>query len=293
MNRRAELLPESLLWADGHLSDEALCAYADGHTSLLPASALMHAEHCDGCSTRLGSLALASWALEGAMREAASAALEGALGGAAPAALEGVLGGAALGGALGGAAPAALEGALGGAAPAALEGAASPSSAPASAASFRPPPWAAVAAALALAAFTSLPSLGLVVQWGRTAWAVWPRVVPQLPALGHTLRALVARALGPLGGALPLFASLILLVSGWVVASAALKLRSQLYGQEGEEALPIRSQKGTILSCAAPPPARSSASASPPPSSPRPPRRSPPCGARASGRKPKRRSRSI
>ena len=43
MIRRDEFLPEALLWAgEGHLSDEALSAYADGQMSLLPVSALEH-----------------------------------------------------------------------------------------------------------------------------------------------------------------------------------------------------------------------------------------------------------
>jgi hypothetical protein len=259
MIRRAELLPESLLWADqGHLSDEALCAYADGQTSLLPATALVHAENCDDCSARLGTLALASWELAGALREAtlfaeAPAALrelapltqapaaqqKAAPLAEAPAALREVASLAE--------APAALrEVASLAEAPAALREVASLTEASAAAPALRPStpspvpasvrrplPWQALAAALVLTALTSLPSAGLVLQWLRTAWAVWPRVLPQLPALGHTLRALVASALGPLGLAMPLLTSLILLLSGCAVASAALK---------------IRSQKGTILS---------------------------------------------
>jgi hypothetical protein len=155
---------------------------------------LVHAEQCDDCSARLGTLALSSWELAGALREAASLA-------EAPAA-----------------ALAALR-------------PSTPSPVPAS--GRRPLPWQALAAALVLTALTTLPSAGVVLQWLRTAWAVWPRVLPQLPALGHTLRALVASALGPLGLAMPLLTSLILLLSGCAVASAALK---------------IRSQKGTILS---------------------------------------------
>lgn len=185
MNERAEFLPESLLWADGgHLSDEALCAYVDGQTAILPAEALSHVEGCDGCTGRLGTLSLAAWALEGAVREAVV--------------------------------------------PAVVATTASPPSV----AAFRPPPWWAVAAALALAALTSLPSLGSLVQWGRTAFAVWPRLVPQLPGLGETLRGTVAQALGPFGQGLSLLVSLVLLLSGWAVASATLK---------------VRSQKGTIL----------------------------------------------
>jgi hypothetical protein len=191
MTHHTELLPESLLWVDGgHLSDEALSAYADGQVSILPVPVLEHAECCDRCVGRLGSLALASWALDGAMREAAQVA-----------------------------SPAAAA-------------ATSPSTPPASAPAFRPPPWWVVLAALVLAALTSLPSAGAVMQWARTAWAVWPRLVPQLPALGNTLRGLLVSALGPLGHALPLLVSFVLLLTGWAVASAALK---------------IRSQKGTIL----------------------------------------------
>lgn len=220
MIRRAELLPESLLWADqGHLSDEALCAYADGQTSLLPATALVHAENCDDCSARLGTLALASWELAGALREATLFA-------EAPAALRKVAPLTEASAALREAAPL-VE------APAAASALRPSTPSPVPASVRRPLPWQALAAALVLTALTSLPSAGLVLQWLRTAWAVWPRVLPQLPALGHTLRALVASALGPLGLAMPLLTSLILLLSGCAVASAALK---------------IRSQKGTILS---------------------------------------------
>jgi hypothetical protein len=181
MNERAEFLPESLLWADGgHLSDEALSAYVDGQMAILPAAALSHVEGCDGCTGRLGTLSLAAWALEGAVREAVVPAVVATT---------------------------------------------TPSSPPSVA--FRPPPWWAVAAALALAALTSLPSLGSLVQWCRTAFAVWPRVVPQLPGLGETLRGTIAQALGPFGQGLSLLVSLVLLLSGWAVASATLKVRSQ------------------------------------------------------------------
>lgn len=245
MNRRTELLPESLLWSEGgHLSDEALCAYADGQTSILPGKALAHADGCDDCTARLGRFALSSWELAGALGEADAAWSAASLDGSATSSLATVS--AVVNGSSAAHAP--LVASLSDVAHAAgvanaagvptaasnSNGAARPSAPSLTPASVRRPlPWGAFAAALALAALTSLPSAGLVLQWLRTAWAVWPRVLPQLPALGDTLRALVASALGPLGHAMPLLASLIMVLTGCAVANAALK---------------IRSQKGTILS---------------------------------------------
>jgi hypothetical protein len=52
---------------DGHLSDVALTALADGERSLLPDSALTHADACERCGTRLGEQALLSLSLSEAL----------------------------------------------------------------------------------------------------------------------------------------------------------------------------------------------------------------------------------
>jgi hypothetical protein len=54
-------LPEALIWIDdGHLSEIALTALADGQTGILPADAMAHLEGCDACARRLGEAALLS-----------------------------------------------------------------------------------------------------------------------------------------------------------------------------------------------------------------------------------------
>ncbi len=44
--------------SDGHLSDLALTALADGQDEVMPPRALEHASACDACTERLGELAL-------------------------------------------------------------------------------------------------------------------------------------------------------------------------------------------------------------------------------------------
>lgn len=54
-------LPDHEVWQpDGHLSDVALTALADGEVSLLTARAERHVSSCDACSTRLCDLAMLS-----------------------------------------------------------------------------------------------------------------------------------------------------------------------------------------------------------------------------------------
>ncbi|MFO0564385.1 MAG: hypothetical protein U0263_01920 [Polyangiaceae bacterium] len=57
-------LAHDLLWqADGHLTDVALTALADGEVALLSPAAASHAEECDACARRLGDAALFSTVL--------------------------------------------------------------------------------------------------------------------------------------------------------------------------------------------------------------------------------------
>lgn len=52
-------LPSDLTFQpDGHLSDIALTAIADGETEIVAESAIAHLDHCDHCTTRLGAEAL-------------------------------------------------------------------------------------------------------------------------------------------------------------------------------------------------------------------------------------------
>ncbi len=54
-------LAEDLLWQpDGHLTDVALTALADGESTLLSPAAALHAEECEACARRLGDAALFS-----------------------------------------------------------------------------------------------------------------------------------------------------------------------------------------------------------------------------------------
>jgi hypothetical protein len=56
-----ERLPEALIWIDdGHVSDIALTAIADGQSAIVPAEATAHVESCDACAHRLGEAALLS-----------------------------------------------------------------------------------------------------------------------------------------------------------------------------------------------------------------------------------------
>jgi hypothetical protein len=58
-----EMLPEELLWENGHPSEIALTALADGETSLLPASVTGHVDACADCTHRMGDAAMLSASL--------------------------------------------------------------------------------------------------------------------------------------------------------------------------------------------------------------------------------------
>ncbi len=52
-------LETELVWQDdGHLTEPALTAIADGETSIIPPNALEHLEACDPCHARLGEALL-------------------------------------------------------------------------------------------------------------------------------------------------------------------------------------------------------------------------------------------
>lgn len=56
-----DMLPPELVWQDdGHVSEVALGALADGEEELVPVQAARHAAACDACSARLGEQALLS-----------------------------------------------------------------------------------------------------------------------------------------------------------------------------------------------------------------------------------------
>jgi hypothetical protein len=60
MSRNPLLADEDIWQRDGHLTDLALTALADGERALLPEPAAQHADGCDGCTARLGELAVLS-----------------------------------------------------------------------------------------------------------------------------------------------------------------------------------------------------------------------------------------
>jgi hypothetical protein len=63
-----ERLGEAEIWLpDGHVSDVALTALADGEDALLPEAARSHVEGCDSCTERLGEQALMSLSLSRAL----------------------------------------------------------------------------------------------------------------------------------------------------------------------------------------------------------------------------------
>ncbi|MFO0762903.1 MAG: hypothetical protein U0359_41085 [Byssovorax sp.] len=67
--RDPEKLPDDLVFEpDGHLSEVGLTCLADGEVTILPAAALAHAEGCDQCTARLGSVALLSLGVGEALR---------------------------------------------------------------------------------------------------------------------------------------------------------------------------------------------------------------------------------
>jgi hypothetical protein len=64
------MLPLELLFEDdGHLSEIALTAIADGQDAIVGREAHAHAADCDGCTRKLGAAALLSTSLSDALRE--------------------------------------------------------------------------------------------------------------------------------------------------------------------------------------------------------------------------------
>jgi hypothetical protein len=58
---RAEVLPDELLWTtNGHASDIALTALADGELEIVAASVMAHVKTCGTCHKHLGNAALLS-----------------------------------------------------------------------------------------------------------------------------------------------------------------------------------------------------------------------------------------
>ena len=69
MNDDDKLPLELLFEDDGHLSEIALTAIADGQDAIVAEQAHAHAAHCDACIRRLGEAALLSTSLSDALRE--------------------------------------------------------------------------------------------------------------------------------------------------------------------------------------------------------------------------------
>jgi hypothetical protein len=53
-----DVLPNELLWEEGHASELALSAIADGEDALLSRDVVAHAHSCDACAQKLGATAL-------------------------------------------------------------------------------------------------------------------------------------------------------------------------------------------------------------------------------------------
>lgn len=65
-----EKLSRDLVWqADGHLTEIAITAMADGEQAILPQEAVAHANACDACADALGKAALLSLRAGEALRE--------------------------------------------------------------------------------------------------------------------------------------------------------------------------------------------------------------------------------
>ena len=185
-------LPDDLVWLDGHLTDVALSALADGEEAILPEQAAAHAAGCAACGGALGHAALLSLRVGEALREAQPAPVAEAL-------------------------PADAAGAL--ARPAAEVAAqASPGLIPAAA---RPLPVTAVVAALVIAALASAPQLAATrVQLPEMVQALW---------VGLAVTARAARTVMEGGGpeapgwfaALPWVSAALLVMVGLAVARAA------------------------------------------------------------------------
>jgi hypothetical protein len=55
-----EMLPDELMWEEGHASELAISALADGEEAIVPATAREHVDACAACTARLGGAALLS-----------------------------------------------------------------------------------------------------------------------------------------------------------------------------------------------------------------------------------------
>lgn len=63
-------LPRDIVWQDdGHLSEVALTALADGEDAIIPADAHAHLAGCDACARAVGDAAMLSTALGDALRK--------------------------------------------------------------------------------------------------------------------------------------------------------------------------------------------------------------------------------
>jgi len=194
-------LPDDLVWLDGHLTDVALSALADGEEAILPEQAAAHAAGCAACGGALGHAALLSLRVGEALREAQPAPVAEAL----PAEAAGAAGAAGVTNAL--ARPAAEVAAQ-----------ASPGLIPEAA---RPLPVTAVVAALVIAALASAPQLAAArVQLPEMVQALW---------VGLAVTARAARTVMEGGGpeapgwfaALPWVSAALLVMVGLAVARAA------------------------------------------------------------------------
>jgi hypothetical protein len=66
-----ELLPDALVFdPDGHVSEIALTALADGEVAIVPAAARGHVDRCETCARRLGAFAILSVEIDDALASA-------------------------------------------------------------------------------------------------------------------------------------------------------------------------------------------------------------------------------
>lgn len=186
-----ERLPDELVWQDGHLSEIALTALADGEEAILPEQAATHAAGCGACGAALGHAALLSLRVGEALREAP-----------APVEAQAVT-------------PEEARAAEAGAA--AAGGAASASVAPAAA---WPMPVAGIVAALVIAAIAAAP--GLILNRGELPEILQAAGVAAAMAV-RAGRAVVSGAAEAPGwfAALPWMSASVLVVIGLAVARAA------------------------------------------------------------------------
>lgn len=183
--------PELLFEPDGHVTDAALAAMADGEIDLVAQPALDHLDACDRCGRRLGEAALLSIAANDLLRDVPLAAVDRLGSASSSAAAE----------------PA-------------------PASRPASSRKRRPLPIAAIAAALCVAAITAGPAL---VDLITNAPATFEDLVATAPFVMR-IAAGVARTLpagvGSAALVLKLASAALFAVVGLRIASAAQRARS-------------------------------------------------------------------